>query len=145
MGGPPATVRAIARALVARGHEVTVLTADRGRGISDFELRNADLRAKGEERRGKSGEQRSEVRDQRSEGGEQKAEGGKQKAESTKQRTGWVANEDGVEAVYLGTLQNYRATTINPGILRFCTSRLGNYDVVHIYGLYDLLGSVVAW
>ncbi|HAF25567.1 MAG TPA: glycosyl transferase, partial [Blastocatellia bacterium] len=27
-GGPPAKVRAIARALVRRGHEVTVLTAD---------------------------------------------------------------------------------------------------------------------
>jgi glycosyltransferase involved in cell wall biosynthesis len=50
-----------------------------------------------------------------------------------------------VEAVYLPTWQNYRATTINPGILRFCASRLGEYDVVHIYGLYDLLGSVVGW
>ncbi|HAF15153.1 MAG TPA: glycosyltransferase family 1 protein, partial [Blastocatellia bacterium] len=31
-GGPPAKVRAIARALVRRGHEVTVLTADLGGG-----------------------------------------------------------------------------------------------------------------
>ena len=102
MGGPPAKVRAIARALVARGHAVTVLTADRG------SAQGADGR-------------------------------------SSRQATGWVANDHGVEAVYLGTLQNYRATTINPGVLRFCASRLAEYDVVHIYGLYDLLGSVVGW
>jgi glycosyltransferase involved in cell wall biosynthesis len=114
MGGPPAKVRAIARALVARGHQVTVLTADRGAGQTAG---------------GRSSRQESE---------EQKAVGRKQKA-------GWGANDHGVEAVYLGTLQNYRATTINPGILRFCASRLGEYDVVHIYGLYDLLGSVVGW
>jgi glycosyltransferase involved in cell wall biosynthesis len=107
MGGPPAKVRAIARALVERGHEVTVLTADRGE-------------------------------EQRSEGGEQKAKGRRQKA-------GWEANDHGVKTVYLRTLQNYRATTINPSILRFCASHLSEYDVVHIYGLYDLLGSVVGW
>src|SRR6478672_3781848 len=93
MGGPPAKVRAIARALVARGHQVTVLTADRG--------------------------------------GDGEAVG-----RSSRQTSGWEANDHGVETVYLGTLQNYRATTINPGILRFCASRLGEYDVVHIYGLY---------
>jgi glycosyltransferase involved in cell wall biosynthesis len=116
MGGPPAKVRAIARALVARGHEVTVLTADRG-GSQTADGRSSRQRAEGEE---------------------QGAEGGGRKS-------GWEANDHGVEAVYLGTLQNYRATTINPGILRFCASRLGEYDVVHIYGLYDLLGSVVGW
>src|SRR6266851_937781 len=115
MGGPPAKVRAIARALVARGHKVTVLTADRG------------------------GEQKAV-------GGRQKAEEGEeQRSEVRGRKSGWKANDHGVEAIYLRTVHNYRATTINPGILRFCASRLRHYDVVHIYGLYDLLGSVVAW
>jgi glycosyltransferase involved in cell wall biosynthesis len=118
MGGPPAKVRAIARALVARGHEVTVLTADRG-GSQTAGGRSSRPRAEGEE----------------------ESVGGN----SSRRKSGWEANDHGVEAVYLGTLQNYRATTINPGILRFCASRLGEYDVVHIYGLYDLLGSVVGW
>ncbi|MEP6743397.1 MAG: glycosyltransferase [bacterium] len=117
-GGPPAKVRAIARALVERGHEVTVLTADRG--------------------------QKSEIRGQRSEGAE-KAEGEEERSESRGQKSGWEVNDHGVETVYLRTLQSYRATTINPGILRFCANRLRDFDVVHIYGLYDLLGSTVGW
>lgn len=155
MGGPPAKVRAIARALVARGHEVTVLTADRGGGqrseAGGQRSESEEQRAEGEERRVGGAEQKaegeiqkSEVRSQKSEGTTEK-EGSKQKAESKAARAGWEANDHGVEAVYLGTLQNYRATTINPGVLRFCASRLGEYDVVHIYGLYDLLGSVVGW
>ncbi|HCX31024.1 MAG TPA: hypothetical protein DHU55_14840 [Blastocatellia bacterium] len=114
MGGPPAKVRAIARALVERGHEVTVLTADRG------------------------GEQGSEVRGQKSE-----VKG--QKSEVRGQRSGWVANDHGVEAIYLRTVHNYRATTINPAIFGFCARRLRDFDVVHIYGLYDLFGSIAAW
>ena len=171
LGGPPAKVRAIARALVERGHEVTVLTADRGGelGISDFGLRNANLGTEGIN-------QRSEVGGRRSKSEEEKAEGSRQKVESNDQnagvriqkseegtdrgsgsqdandswnrkatRWGWEANDHGVETVYLRTLQNYRATTINPNILRFCAKRLGDYDVVHIYGLYDLLGTVAGW
>lgn len=102
-GGPPAKVRAIARALVRRGHEVTVLTADRGDGLA--------------------------------------AEGGSGGGSAR----GWESREDGVEAIYLRTLQNYRATTINPAIPGFCRRRLRDYDVVHIYGLYDLFGSIAAW
>jgi len=58
---------------------------------------------------------------------------------------GWETSLDGVEAIYLRSLANYRATTINPSVLNFCTSRLRNYEVVHIYGLYDALGAVTAW
>ncbi len=108
-GGPPAKVRAIATALVRRGHEVTVLTADRGE--TDGETQLADI----------AGWTRS-----RSEGG-------------------WEARDRGVEAVYLSTMQNYRATTVNPRILRFCAGRMRDYDVVHIYGLYDLIGSTAGW
>jgi glycosyltransferase involved in cell wall biosynthesis len=57
----------------------------------------------------------------------------------------WIAQDKDVEAVYLSTLVNYRAVTINPRVVSFCLKRLRDFEVVHIYGLYDLLGSVVAW
>src|SRR3981189_3646811 len=59
-------------------------------------------------------------------------------------RWGLEAQEDGVEAVYLRTRARYRALTWNPGISAFCRERLASYDVIHIYGLYDLIGPQVA-
>jgi glycosyltransferase involved in cell wall biosynthesis len=105
-GGPPAKVRGIARALVRRGHEVTVLTADLGEpnGASDGTNWQRERSA-----------------------------------------WGWESRHDGVEAIYLSTLTNYRATTVNLSIASFCARRLRDYDVVHVYGLYDLIGSLVAW
>jgi len=58
---------------------------------------------------------------------------------------GWESRHDAIEAIYLPTFANYRATTMNPRVLNFCASRLADYDVVHIYGLYDTIGSVTAW
>lgn len=49
-----------------------------------------------------------------------------------------------VEAIYLPTRLRYRTVTWNPGVRRFCRERLRETDVVHIYGLYDLLGPSVA-
>ncbi len=57
---------------------------------------------------------------------------------------GLEAHDDGVEAIYLRTRARYRALTWNPGVADFCTSRLTGFDLVHIYGLYDLLGPRVA-
>lgn len=57
---------------------------------------------------------------------------------------GWRYNEEGVEIVYLSTAARYRALTVNPGAKRFCNSSLESFDLVHIYGLYDLLGPAVA-
>src|ERR1700682_5523389 len=57
---------------------------------------------------------------------------------------GFESREDGVEAVYLHTRARYRATTWNPGVAAFCRARLASYDLVHIYGLYDLIGPQVA-
>lgn len=105
-GGPPAKVRGIARALVERGQEVTVLTADYGEPDGFVDANDSQRR---------------------------------------KTVWGWESSRDGVEAIYLRSLTNYRATTINPNILNFCARRLRNYDVVHIYGLYDALGAVTAW
>jgi glycosyltransferase involved in cell wall biosynthesis len=59
-------------------------------------------------------------------------------------RWGWKAHEDGVETVYLRTRARYRALTWNPGVAGFCRERLASYDLVHIYGLYDLIGPQVA-
>jgi glycosyltransferase involved in cell wall biosynthesis len=53
--------------------------------------------------------------------------------------------ENGVEAVYLPTWLRYRSITLNPGVMRFCETALGNFDIVHFYGLYDLLGPAVAY
>lgn len=58
---------------------------------------------------------------------------------------GWRAEEDGVEAIYLPTIGHFRALTINPGVMRFCGALLKRYDLVHFYGLYDLLGPTVSY
>ena len=49
-----------------------------------------------------------------------------------------------MEAIYLRTSARYRALTWNPGVADFCRERLESYDIVHIYGLYDLIGPRVA-
>jgi glycosyltransferase involved in cell wall biosynthesis len=100
-GGPAVKVRALARGLAARGHRVTVLTADLGRG-----------------RRGDLGE---------------------------KNAWGWRSTEENVETIYLPTAFSFRALTVNRRLLSFCRARLDDFDIVHIYGLYDLLGPAMAW
>ena len=57
---------------------------------------------------------------------------------------GLQSSLDGVEAIYLGTQGRYRSLTVNPGVVNFCRHRLSEFDLVHIYGLYDLLGPIVA-
>ncbi len=57
---------------------------------------------------------------------------------------GWRRNENGVQAIYLPTWMRYRAVSWNPAVKRYCRARLQNFDVVHIFGLYDLLGPAVA-
>ena len=63
---------------------------------------------------------------------------------ATPSRWGFEAQEDGVESVYLRVRARYRALTWNPGVSAFCRERLASYDVIHIYGLYDLIGPMVA-
>jgi glycosyltransferase involved in cell wall biosynthesis len=92
-GGPVETVKALASHLAARGHQVTVLTADLG-------PRDPAVAA---------------------------------------------ADDNRVEVIYLPAWLRYRTATLSPGVLTFCSRRLAEFDVVHIYGLYDLLGVVVAW
>src|SRR5579884_3852420 len=100
-GGPALKVRSLARGLAARGHAVTVLTADL------------------------SGDRRSDL--------------------GKKSQWGWRSIEENVETIYLPTVFTFRALTVNPLLLSFCRERLAGFDLVHIYGLYDLLGPAVAW
>jgi glycosyltransferase involved in cell wall biosynthesis len=57
---------------------------------------------------------------------------------------GWQSEQDGVEAIYLSTLGHCRALTINPGVIGFSRASLREFDVVHFYGLYNLLGPAVS-
>jgi glycosyltransferase involved in cell wall biosynthesis len=57
---------------------------------------------------------------------------------------GWRRNENGVQAIYIPTWLRYRRVSWNPAVKRYCRVRLQNLDVVHIFGLYDLLGPAVA-
>ena len=57
---------------------------------------------------------------------------------------GWRYDEDGVETRYLESWGAYRSLTWNPGTFEFCRKELASFDIVHIYGTYDLLGPIVA-
>jgi glycosyltransferase involved in cell wall biosynthesis len=57
---------------------------------------------------------------------------------------GWRRPENGVTAIYLPTWLRYRSLSWNPAVKRFCRARLQNFDLAHIYGLYDFLGPAVA-
>ena len=105
-GGPPVKVRALAEGLAARGHAVTVLTADWGLDQRLRQLPNEPP-------------------------GEHYAFGRKRTAA-------------GVTAIYLGNWLHYRAASWNPALSRFLHARLQEFDVVHIFGLYDMLGPCVA-
>lgn len=60
------------------------------------------------------------------------------------ERWGWTSTEDGVKTIYLQTLAQYRALMWNPGVIRFCREFAGTFDLAHLYGMYDLLGPLVA-
>jgi glycosyltransferase involved in cell wall biosynthesis len=62
----------------------------------------------------------------------------------TRSPFGWRQIDDGVTAIYLPTWLKYRSSTWNPALKRYCRARLGDFDLVHIYGLYDFLGPAVA-
>ena len=57
---------------------------------------------------------------------------------------GWQAENHGVTAIYLPTWLRYRARSWSPVVGRFLKARLKEFDVIHIFGLYDLLGPAVA-
>ena len=69
-----------------------------------------------------------------------------QEAKITAERSpfGWRCEENGVQSIYIPTWLRYRRVSWNPAVKRYCRARLQNFDIVHIFGLYDLLGPAVA-
>ncbi len=63
---------------------------------------------------------------------------------TTRSPFGWRRDENGVQAIYLPTWFHYRALSWNPAAKRFLRARLQNFELVHIFGLYDFLGPAVA-
>jgi glycosyltransferase involved in cell wall biosynthesis len=61
-----------------------------------------------------------------------------------KAQFGWTGEDRGVKATYLPTWLRYRATSWNPAIGKFLSARAGDFEAVHIFGIYDLLGPAVA-
>lgn len=57
---------------------------------------------------------------------------------------GWARQADGVESIYLPSWARFRALTWNPATSRYCRARLAQFQVAHIFGLYDFLGPTVA-
>ena len=57
---------------------------------------------------------------------------------------GWRRKESNVDTIYLPTLLHYRQVSWNPAVNRYCRAQLGEFDVAHVFGLYDLLGLAVA-
>ena len=64
------------------------------------------------------------------------------KAESSPFGSRW--KKEGVTAEYLANWWSYRALSWNPALGRYLRARLGDFQVVHIYGLYDFFGPRVA-
>jgi glycosyltransferase involved in cell wall biosynthesis len=54
----------------------------------------------------------------------------------------WKVN--GVTAEYLGNWLHYRRLSWNPALGRYLAARLKDFDVAHIFGLYDFFGPRVA-
>ena len=57
---------------------------------------------------------------------------------------GWRHMENDVQSIYLPSWFRYRALSWNPAAKRYCRARVQTFDIVHIFGLYDLLGPPVA-
>lgn len=60
-------------------------------------------------------------------------------------RWGWRATQQGVQTIYLASAARYRALTLNPRVIAFGAGSLEGFDLVHFYGLYDLLGPAVGF
>jgi glycosyltransferase involved in cell wall biosynthesis len=58
---------------------------------------------------------------------------------------GLHSKDERVESIYLSTFAHYRSLTLNPAVIGFSRASLRAFDVVHVFGLYDLLGPVVTY
>jgi glycosyltransferase involved in cell wall biosynthesis len=124
-GGPPIKVRSLSRALVKRGHEVTVLSADWG-----FQERSMPAK--------------SEISNTGPSRNPSGTGNSSRNGVSDLSPFGWRLEEAGVKSIYLPNWYRHRALSWNPSVKRFLRSQLRQFDVVHIFGLYDLLGPAAA-
>jgi len=60
-------------------------------------------------------------------------------------RWGWCAREQRVETIFFRNRGHYRAATFNPGVIKYSSASVAKYDLVHVYGLYDLFGPAVTF
>ena len=60
-------------------------------------------------------------------------------------RLGKIEAPDGVEVIYLRPVFRHRTLALVPGAIPFSVRRLRQFDIVHIYGMYELLGPLVAF
>lgn len=77
-------------------------------------------------------------------GFEKRREASPERGTARRSPFGWTRDEDGVQSIYLPTWFRYRATTWNPAAGRYTRDHLNQFEAVHIFGLYDLLGPAVA-
>jgi glycosyltransferase involved in cell wall biosynthesis len=75
---------------------------------------------------------------------EKRAEIPGEKVATERSPFGWRRRVNDVEAIYLPTWLHYRRVSWNPAVGRYCRVWLPKFDIVHIFGLYDLLGPAVA-
>lgn len=68
----------------------------------------------------------------------------KEKGTAEQSPFGWRRKENNVETIYLPTWLHFRQVSWNPAAKRYCRAQLKNFDLAHIFGLYDLLGPAVA-
>lgn len=68
----------------------------------------------------------------------------KEKAIEERSPFGWRRKENNVEAIYLPNWLHYRQVSWNPAGNQYCRARLEDFEVAHIFGLYNLLGPAVA-
>src|SRR5271154_91091 len=52
--------------------------------------------------------------------------------------------KNGVTAIYLANWLQFRALSWNPALPRYLRTRLTGFDIVHVFGLYDILGARVS-
>jgi len=71
---------------------------------------------------------------------EQRFEKTPEEAPASEGPYGRVREIGGVAVVYLAKWLHYRAASWNPGLRKYLRAELKNFDVAHIFGLYDLLG-----
>ena len=60
-------------------------------------------------------------------------------------RYGRTTTRGGVEIIYLRAQLRRRTATLSAEILNYCAEKIADFDLVHVFGIYDFIGPVAAW